>query len=340
MATLAPALLTLRNQIDAKFPGRNKASDGWIGNAAHASRGGADVSQHNPNEVNVVTAIDVTEDHSVGLDCNRLMEELDAANDPRMFYEIHDRAIDNSDDSRTPYYGSNPHVTHLHISSWPHRPGLYNDARPWNLPMLGGTAVIGTPAGSGDGITWEKTRYTGAAGSRVIQLGSVGDDVAFAQRFIGSVTADGEFGRATESRVKWYQGIRGLGVDGIIGAQTWGAMGVGPAPSRPRLPGPPPWDIPRGQYLGDIKGRAASRGGGTELERDNVLWWQRMLIASGCVPGQTDFMSHWADAKWEGATTSATRTWFSRFRPGQQFTDRCYSDDWQAAIRLVQQRGL
>lgn len=139
MATLAPALAQLRAQIDAAFPTRSKASDGWIGNAAHAALGGADASQHNPNPEGVVCAIDITEDLSVGLDCMRLMDELDASNDPRIFYLIHDRQIDNSDDSRTPYYGSNPHTLHMHISTWYKKPTVYNDARPWNLPILGGS---------------------------------------------------------------------------------------------------------------------------------------------------------------------------------------------------------
>ena len=137
MATLAPALAQLRAQIDAAFPTRSKISDGWIGDAAHAARGGASVSQHNPNVHDVVCAIDVTEDLSVGLDCNRLMEELDASNDPRIFYLIHDREIDNSDDSRTPYYGPNPHTRHLHISTWWQHPARYNDATVWRLPILG-----------------------------------------------------------------------------------------------------------------------------------------------------------------------------------------------------------
>jgi hypothetical protein len=131
MATLAPALTQLFAQINARFPTRSKASDGWIGDAAHAAR----PSSHNPDRYGVVRAIDVTEDLAVGLDCNRLMEELDASNDPRIFYLIHDYEIDNSDDSRTPYSGSNPHTKHLHISV-DDDPAVYNDSRPWALPLL------------------------------------------------------------------------------------------------------------------------------------------------------------------------------------------------------------
>jgi hypothetical protein len=132
MPRRAYSLETLLAQINAAFPGRNTASDGWLGDAAHAAR----VSQHNPLPNGVVCAIDITEDLSVGLNCNQLMEELDASNDPRIFYVIHDKQIDNSDDTRTPYKGTNPHITHLHISARWDRPDLYDNPSPWALPML------------------------------------------------------------------------------------------------------------------------------------------------------------------------------------------------------------
>ena len=41
---LAESLITLREQANTIFPNRSKASDGWIGNAEHATR----ASDHNP----------------------------------------------------------------------------------------------------------------------------------------------------------------------------------------------------------------------------------------------------------------------------------------------------
>jgi hypothetical protein len=68
----AKALFRLRDQINATFPGRNKASDGLIGDAAHATR----ASDHNPwvidNGVGVVTAIDITHDPMQGCDAGAL----------------------------------------------------------------------------------------------------------------------------------------------------------------------------------------------------------------------------------------------------------------------------
>ena len=56
-----------------------------------------------------------------------------------------------------------------------------------------------------------------------------GTDVQFVQRWIGpdrAGTADGTFGERTKAGVAWYQRMRGLTPDGIVGPRTWGAMGV------------------------------------------------------------------------------------------------------------------
>jgi len=47
----------LRNQIDARFPRRDKKSDGWIGDRAHQAR----ASDHNPDSRGWVHAIDIDE---------------------------------------------------------------------------------------------------------------------------------------------------------------------------------------------------------------------------------------------------------------------------------------
>lgn len=40
-----------------------------------------------------------------------------------------------------------------------------------------------------------------------------------------SIQVDGAFGRQTEDGVKWFQALRGLEVDGIVGPKTWNALG-------------------------------------------------------------------------------------------------------------------
>ncbi|MEH0844224.1 peptidoglycan-binding protein [Micromonospora sp. CPCC 205711] len=68
-----------------------------------------------------------------------------------------------------------------------------------------------------------------APGSRLLRVGATGVDVAFVQRFVGATRcgpANGRFDATTESGVRWYQGMRGLAVDGVVGRATWAAMGV------------------------------------------------------------------------------------------------------------------
>lgn len=66
MAKLCAGGVTLRDQVNKRWPSRNKASDGWIGDAAHAAREGWGTngkgSYHNPDPNGIVHAIDLDED--------------------------------------------------------------------------------------------------------------------------------------------------------------------------------------------------------------------------------------------------------------------------------------
>lgn len=69
-------------------------------------------------------------------------------------------------------------------------------------------------------------------GSRMLRYTTpplTGDDVRHVQRWVGPARcgpADGEFGPRTSTGVKWYQRLRGLPADGIVGRNTWRHMGV------------------------------------------------------------------------------------------------------------------
>jgi hypothetical protein len=56
-----------------------------------------------------------------------------------------------------------------------------------------------------------------------LRLGSRGEAVKHVQRVIGA-TQDGDYGLATERRVKAWQKQRGMFVDGVVGPVTWKAM--------------------------------------------------------------------------------------------------------------------
>lgn len=66
-------------------------------------------------------------------------------------------------------------------------------------------------------------------GSRELKAGMKGTDVKFVQAWIGPKRmgkADGIAGPNFTTGVKWYQKMRGLSPDGVVGKRTWAAMGV------------------------------------------------------------------------------------------------------------------
>jgi peptidoglycan hydrolase-like protein with peptidoglycan-binding domain len=58
-------------------------------------------------------------------------------------------------------------------------------------------------------------------GSRTLRQGTAGSDVAFLQRWVGDKPDDGRFDAATAVRVRRYQRIVGVPVDGVVGPRTW-----------------------------------------------------------------------------------------------------------------------
>lgn len=103
-----------------------------------------------------------------------------------------------------------------------------------------GGGPVTSPPPPPSGVVYE-ARNNAPLGSRVLSLGSVGTDVGFVQRWTG-IKDDDHFGPATEAEVKKYQGKRGLVVDGVVGDNTWKAMGIDGTPNvPPPNPAPQPW---------------------------------------------------------------------------------------------------
>jgi hypothetical protein len=139
MARPAPACLKALKDATLRWPKRNRASDGIMGDAAHQAR----KSDHNEGN-----AFDLTHDPKNGVDCEELVK--DVVWDSRVKYVIWNRQIcftdqphrREADESCTspryrgpekdkvwePYLGPNPHTKHMHVSI---HAASRDDLSPW-----------------------------------------------------------------------------------------------------------------------------------------------------------------------------------------------------------------
>jgi len=122
---LAPALAVLRAEINARWPNRDKTSDGTIGDTRHQ----ATKSDHNPNARGSVNALDIDVD---GVHVPTILAAVQRH--PSAHYWIWRRQIADADDGwrPRPYHGSSPHIEHLHVSIRQSRTAE-QDRRPWGL---------------------------------------------------------------------------------------------------------------------------------------------------------------------------------------------------------------
>ena len=116
---LSKAAEQLRSEINVKYPKRDKRSDGWIGDLSHSAR----KSDHNPDKNGWVRAIDIDSDLVKGSSKESWLvaeniKMIALKGDKRISYIIHQQRIASSRQNWAwrVYKGSNPHVSHLHIS--------------------------------------------------------------------------------------------------------------------------------------------------------------------------------------------------------------------------------
>jgi hypothetical protein len=233
---IAKSLATLRDQINALSPNRSKASDGWIGDAAHSARR----SDHNPDGSGIVRALDITHDPAHGIDGDKLAAALIASRDPRIKYIIWNRRILSGRAGPQawvwrPYSGANPHTKHLHLSVVATAAG--DDGAAWALDMKVAPGAATAPK---------------ATARPLLKRGDRGAVVADLQRML-AIKNDGIFGPATEAAVKAFQTANGLVADGKVGAYTWDALdkaaskaaSPSAAPTAPAKPVPAPSPAPK-----------------------------------------------------------------------------------------------
>lgn len=150
MATLAPCLVTLRDEFNKLNPNRDKSTDGWIGDAAHQEN---PTSDHNPDGDGIVHAIDVDETGPWpnGATMEKMVQYLVAEcrksgesgkDRGRLKYIIYERRIWSASTGWAEEYydGSNAHDKHVHVSC-EYASTYENDKTSWGLYDKFGASV-------------------------------------------------------------------------------------------------------------------------------------------------------------------------------------------------------
>lgn len=191
----AKPLKALKAAVDARWPNRDRTSDGWIGDEAHQAR----TSAHNPDpRTGVVRARD--------LDVDGIVPAVVVASGmlhPSVRYIIHNRRIFRSADRWRPrvYDGSNPHTGHIHTEIWATQSAELSSAE-WQLI---------------DGFKWPELRP-----------GDTGPNVKALQALLNahgaSLVVDGNFGTNTTNAVVAFQQRRKLYADALVGPRTQAAL--------------------------------------------------------------------------------------------------------------------
>lgn len=203
MIRLAVSLVTLRAEANALAPKRSKASDGWIGDAAHRAR----ASRHNPNSSGVVTALDLTHDPAHGFDAHAVAERVRRDPHPELAYVIsRGRFAGRSTGWRWHVYtGSNSHTAHAHfgvgVGPDSNPVGPYDSRSSWGIKPAPSTVLT-----------------IGATGSRVRAVQTITNAAGCKA---GAV--DGVYGTKTAAAVSCWQRKLKLTADGVWGPRTQAA---------------------------------------------------------------------------------------------------------------------
>ena len=216
MASEAKCCRKALTDATSRWPRRNRASDGIMGDRAHQQR---------PSDHNSGNAYDLTHDPANGVDCHTLSRQV--INDPRVTYVIFNHRIYNrrrAAEGWRQYNGTNPHTKHMHVSI---RAVSRDDLSPW--PWSDGGAVGSATGGQTETATPTTTGAT-------LRLKSRGSDVRTLQQrlvtwgLMEQDDVDGVFGHGTLAVVKEFQRRHGLTIDGVVGPATWRLLFSSPPP--------------------------------------------------------------------------------------------------------------
>jgi hypothetical protein len=144
---LAAAAVTLRDQVNKRYPKRDKASDGTIGDRAHRRR----ISDHNPDKSGYVMALDIDEDFGARgtsrVFADQLVDYMRTSGDKRIKNIVYEGKVASGTyadvKGRPPtwwVWRSAPrlgHHHHIHISF---AEPAKRDGSPFPLPVLEGAA--------------------------------------------------------------------------------------------------------------------------------------------------------------------------------------------------------
>lgn len=240
---LANSLDQLRNEANQANPGRDKSSDGTIGNSAHAGRGPGspewDDSDHNPwlivAGLGVVRAEDLDVDGlPMAAACERARELAYAGQLPQLVdggYIILNGRITAFDFSEwRQYKGTNLHVLHAHFSTSTD-PRRFDLRTPWGI--FGQAAPSPRPPAPSTGWTGPDLRGRGldlrgevrANGPRVQALQAF--LVRYAPLYAKGLDVDGWWGRQTSGVIREFghrTGVRsadGLNIGGQLARKLW-----------------------------------------------------------------------------------------------------------------------
>jgi peptidoglycan hydrolase-like protein with peptidoglycan-binding domain len=214
----APSLVTLRKEVDARWPGRSRASDGVIGDARHAAR----TNSHNPvgagggpavGTRGAVHAIDIT---ATGIDVQAVLAAV--VGDARVWYVIHDGLIWSRTTGWAPVaHQGDPHTTHIHVNLREDDQAVAvaaeNDTRAWL--GKGSAAPAFLPGGAPPALTRAQTTR--------LQQALIGQGYAI------PAGATGTYGAQTTAAVAAFQraqGWSGSQADGVAGPETLRRLGV------------------------------------------------------------------------------------------------------------------